>query len=103
MPRYADGYRNAADITEILVNAAVSWRKQELDNFLDGLSERLRQQFNTFSTGQTEFYMWLLISPVRAALITAYTQSVFTEWELELSRTNQKIGKEAQQWSINGK
>lgn len=103
LPRYADGYRNAADITEFLVNEAVSWRKQELDNFLDGLSERLQQQFNTFATGQTEFYMWLLVSPVRAALITAYIQSVFTEWELKLSRTNQKIGKEAQQWSINGK
>lgn len=103
LPRYAYGYRNAADITEFLVNEAVSWRKQELDNFLDGLSERLRQQFNTFLTGQTEFYMWLLVSPVRAALIIAYIQSVFTEWELELSRTNQKIGKEAQQWSINGK
>lgn len=61
------------------------------------------QKFNTFVTGQTEFYSWLLVSPVRAALITVYIQSVFAEWKLELSRTNQKIGKKVQQWSTNGK
>ena len=102
LPRYADGYSKATDITKLLLNEAFSWRKQELDNFLDGLCERLQQQFDTCATGQIGFYTWLLVSPVRAALITAYLQNVFAEWKLELS-TNQKIGKKVQQWSINGK